>query len=172
VNEEHQVVLGEVAFLRLSTNWSVRARSFENRRCVEPCCKHHPRLLSTHWESQFSRLRLYNEGRDLRRHERKHDTEHRSQTMPRVRLERIVKSAVVLSWDELMTDPASGLIHVEYQAGDDGSLDFLRCGLQRSGVNGSSSASFGCGPYGRIPQACASPVSTTPRNWLVRWNWQ
>jgi hypothetical protein len=49
-----------------------------------------------------------------------------SQTLPRVRLERMLKSAVVLSWDELMTDPASGLIHVEYQAGDDGSLDFLK----------------------------------------------
>ena len=49
-----------------------------------------------------------------------------SQTTPRVRLERILKSAVLLSWDELMTDPATGLIHVEYQAGDDGSLDFLK----------------------------------------------
>jgi hypothetical protein len=49
-----------------------------------------------------------------------------SQTMARVRLERILKYAVVLSWDELMTEPASGLIHVEYQSGDDGSLDFLK----------------------------------------------
>jgi hypothetical protein len=49
-----------------------------------------------------------------------------SQAMQRIRLERMFKSAVVLSRDELMADSTSGLIHVEYQAGDDGLLDFIR----------------------------------------------
>jgi hypothetical protein len=49
-----------------------------------------------------------------------------SQTATKIRLERALDSAVVLSWNELMTDSTSGLIHVEYQAGDDGSIDFLK----------------------------------------------
>lgn len=49
-----------------------------------------------------------------------------SQAIQRIQLERMLKSAVVLSWDELMADSTSGLIHVEYQAGDDGLLDFLK----------------------------------------------
>jgi hypothetical protein len=40
------------------------------------------------------------------------------------RLDRSLEYAAVQSWDELMPDPASGLIHVEYQTGSDGSLDF------------------------------------------------
>jgi hypothetical protein len=49
-----------------------------------------------------------------------------SQTLQRSYLEGRLKSAVVLGWDELMPDSTSGLIHVEYQAADEGSLDFLK----------------------------------------------
>lgn len=41
------------------------------------------------------------------------------------RLECALKNAVVKSWDELMPDSKSGLIHIEYETGRDGSLDFL-----------------------------------------------
>jgi hypothetical protein len=41
-------------------------------------------------------------------------------------LNRSLSSAVVSSWDELMPNPTSGLIHVEYQTGDDGSLHFVK----------------------------------------------
>lgn len=41
------------------------------------------------------------------------------------RLESALKNAVVESWDELMPDSKSGLIHIEYQTRPDGSLDFL-----------------------------------------------
>jgi hypothetical protein len=43
-----------------------------------------------------------------------------------VLLNRLLSSAVVLSWDELMPESTSGLIHIEYQTGDDGSLDFVK----------------------------------------------
>jgi hypothetical protein len=42
------------------------------------------------------------------------------------RLERTLKSAVVSRWSELMPDSASGLIHIEYQTGADGVLDFIK----------------------------------------------
>jgi hypothetical protein len=49
-----------------------------------------------------------------------------SQEAQTVLLNRLLSSAVVLSWDELMPDPTSGLMHIEYQTGDDGSLDFVK----------------------------------------------
>lgn len=47
-----------------------------------------------------------------------------AQPMQTARLDRTLEYAVVQSWDELMPDPKSGLIHIEYQTGQDGSLDF------------------------------------------------
>jgi hypothetical protein len=49
-----------------------------------------------------------------------------SQEAQTVLLNRLLSSAVILSWDELMPDPTSGLMHIEYQSGDDGSLDFVK----------------------------------------------
>jgi hypothetical protein len=49
-----------------------------------------------------------------------------SQSTQRIQLERLLKSAVVLSWDELMSNSTLGLIDIEYQAGDDGLLDYLK----------------------------------------------
>ena len=49
-----------------------------------------------------------------------------SQETQIVLLNRLLSSAVVLSWDELMPDLTSGLIHIEYQTGNDGSLEFLK----------------------------------------------
>jgi hypothetical protein len=42
------------------------------------------------------------------------------------RLDSALKRAVIESWHELMPDSPSGLIHIEYQTGDDGSLEFLK----------------------------------------------
>lgn len=43
------------------------------------------------------------------------------------RLDRALQFVVVQAWDELMPDhPNSGLIHIEYETGGDGSLDFLK----------------------------------------------
>jgi hypothetical protein len=47
------------------------------------------------------------------------------------RLERTLKSTVVSSWSELMPESASGLIHVEYQTGADGELDFIKIWASR-----------------------------------------
>ena len=44
------------------------------------------------------------------------------QTTQTVQLGRMLESAVLLSWDELMPDSAAGLIHIEYQSGANGSL--------------------------------------------------
>jgi hypothetical protein len=41
-------------------------------------------------------------------------------------LERNLKSTVVSNWNELMPQAASGLIHIEYQTGADGVLDFIK----------------------------------------------
>jgi hypothetical protein len=43
-----------------------------------------------------------------------------------IRLDRTLECAVVLSWDELMPDSTSGLIHIEYRTGPDSSLDYLK----------------------------------------------
>jgi hypothetical protein len=48
-----------------------------------------------------------------------------SQPEQPLRLERALKNAVIQNWDDLMPDSNSGLIHIEYQTGCDGSLDFL-----------------------------------------------
>lgn len=48
-----------------------------------------------------------------------------SQSEPTLQLECALQSAVAQNWDELMPDSKSGLIHIENQNGDDGSLDFL-----------------------------------------------
>jgi hypothetical protein len=49
-----------------------------------------------------------------------------SQEAQTVLLNRLLSSAVVLSWDELMPDSTSGLMHIEYQTGGDGSLHFVK----------------------------------------------
>jgi hypothetical protein len=49
-----------------------------------------------------------------------------SQPMQTARLDRTLEYAVVESWDELMPDSTSGLVHIEYQTGPDGSLDFFK----------------------------------------------
>jgi len=49
-----------------------------------------------------------------------------SQREQTVRLDRSLEYAAVQSWNELMPDPSSGLIHIEYQSGCEGSLDFLK----------------------------------------------
>lgn len=49
-----------------------------------------------------------------------------SQPMPTARLDRTLEYAVIRSWDELMPHSSSGLIHIEYQTGGDGSLDFVK----------------------------------------------
>jgi hypothetical protein len=49
-----------------------------------------------------------------------------SQSMQMAPLERILGYVVVHSWDDLMPGSTSGLIHIEYQTGRNGSLDFLK----------------------------------------------
>lgn len=41
------------------------------------------------------------------------------------RLDHALESAVIQSWDELMPTSTSGLIHIEYQNGNDGSIEFF-----------------------------------------------
>jgi hypothetical protein len=41
-------------------------------------------------------------------------------------LDRILESAIVVSWDDLMRDAQTGLIHVEYSFAPSGTLDFLK----------------------------------------------
>lgn len=48
-----------------------------------------------------------------------------SQPMQTARLDRALEYAVIQNWDQLMPDSTSGLIHIEYETGPDGSLDFL-----------------------------------------------
>jgi hypothetical protein len=49
-----------------------------------------------------------------------------SPVITKARLDRALEYAMIQNWDELMPDPASGLIHVEYQTASDGSLDLLK----------------------------------------------
>jgi hypothetical protein len=49
-----------------------------------------------------------------------------SQTMQTISLDRGLEYAVIQSWDELMPDRTAGLIHIEYQTGSDGSIDYLK----------------------------------------------
>jgi hypothetical protein len=49
-----------------------------------------------------------------------------SQPIQTAQLGHALKCAVIQSWDELMPDSTSGLVHIEYQNGGDGSLDFLK----------------------------------------------
>lgn len=49
-----------------------------------------------------------------------------SSAISTARLDRALEYAVIQSWDELMPDPLSGLIHIEYQTASDRSLDFLK----------------------------------------------
>jgi hypothetical protein len=49
-----------------------------------------------------------------------------SQRMQSIRLDCALSYAVIQSWDQLMPDPTSGLIHIEYQTGENGSTDFLK----------------------------------------------
>jgi hypothetical protein len=48
---------------------------------------------------------------------------HVIQTIP---LDRALEYTVIQSWDDLMPDQASGLIHLEYQTGENGSTDFFK----------------------------------------------
>jgi hypothetical protein len=49
-----------------------------------------------------------------------------SQTMQSISLDRALEYAVIQSWDELMPDRTAGLIHIEYQTGSDGVIEFLK----------------------------------------------
>ena len=49
-----------------------------------------------------------------------------SQTIQTISSDRALEYAVIQSWDELMPDRTSGLIHIEYQTGCDGSTEFLK----------------------------------------------
>lgn len=49
-----------------------------------------------------------------------------SQPMQTVRLDRALEYAVIHNWDKLMPDSSSGLVHIEYQTGSDGSLDYFK----------------------------------------------
>jgi len=49
-----------------------------------------------------------------------------SQTMQSVSLDRALEYAVIQSWDELTPDRTAGLIHIEYQTGSDGVIEFLK----------------------------------------------
>ena len=46
--------------------------------------------------------------------------------MQTISLDRALEYTVIQSWDELMPARTSGLIHIEYQTGEDGSTDFLK----------------------------------------------
>jgi hypothetical protein len=48
-----------------------------------------------------------------------------TQPMQTERLDHALASTVIQSWDELMPKSTSGLIQIEYQTGDDGSIEFL-----------------------------------------------
>lgn len=48
------------------------------------------------------------------------------QPMQTAQLENPLKYAVVQSWDELMPNSNTGLIQIDYQTGQDGSLDFFK----------------------------------------------
>src|SRR5512142_1802500 len=48
------------------------------------------------------------------------------QAVKAIRLDRTLECAVILSWDELMPDSSSGLIHIEYRTGADGWLEYLK----------------------------------------------
>ncbi len=47
------------------------------------------------------------------------------QPMPTARFDRALEYVVIQNWDQLMPDSTSGLIHIEYQTGPGGSLDYL-----------------------------------------------
>jgi hypothetical protein len=49
-----------------------------------------------------------------------------SQTMQTISLDRALEYAVIQSWDELMPDRTAGLIHIEYQTGSDGVVEYLK----------------------------------------------
>jgi hypothetical protein len=50
----------------------------------------------------------------------------RLQAAKTIRLDRALECAVILSWDELMPNATSGLIHIEYRTGSDSSLEYLK----------------------------------------------
>jgi hypothetical protein len=41
-------------------------------------------------------------------------------------LERILESAIVVSWEDLMHGAQTGLIHIEYNFAPDGTLEYLK----------------------------------------------
>ena len=49
-----------------------------------------------------------------------------SQPMQTARLDRTLEYAVIQSWDELMPESTSGVVHIEYQTGADGALEFFK----------------------------------------------
>ena len=48
------------------------------------------------------------------------------QAMQTISLDRALEYTVIQSWDELMPARTAGLIHIEYQTGENGSIDFLK----------------------------------------------
>ena len=48
------------------------------------------------------------------------------QLMQTISLDRALEYAVIQGWDEVMPDRTSGLIHIEYQTGENGSTDFFK----------------------------------------------
>lgn len=52
-------------------------------------------------------------------------TRNATQQMMTAQLDDALKHIVVSNWDTLMPDPNSGLIHINYYTGQDGSLDYL-----------------------------------------------
>jgi len=48
------------------------------------------------------------------------------QTAATLRLDRALENAVVLGWNELMPKTTAGVIHVEYHAGPDHSLEYVK----------------------------------------------
>src|ERR1700684_1913832 len=47
-------------------------------------------------------------------------------TMETVRVDAMLTDAVVLSWNDLMPQPASGLIHIEYHVEPLGSVEYMK----------------------------------------------
>ena len=46
--------------------------------------------------------------------------------MDTVRVDAMLADAVVLNWNDLMPEPASGLIHIEYHVGPLGSVEYIK----------------------------------------------
>jgi hypothetical protein len=89
---------------------------------------------------------------------------------PNGNLERILESAVVIYWDDLMRDTHTGLIHIEYGFAADGTLDNLKVwssltrGHWASGVSVLDVSTHFTAP------ALVLKMDTNPMDWLTFWN--